>query len=184
MILDRDFSLNRYGLHVRLVNEDDAEYILNLRTDHKLGRFLSKTVNDLEVQKQWIRDYKKREALGLEYYFIYLHQGERIGVNRIYNINFSEKSATAGSWICSPNLSFELPLYTVVLFREIFFDLLELEIDFFDTRKENKKVIRMHNILGAHKIGENDLDIFHTLTKQDFMLNKPKFLKYIDTSTS
>jgi len=67
MILDRDFSLNRYGLHVRLVNEDDAEYILNLRTDHKLGRFLSKTVNDLEVQKQWIRDYKKREALGLEY---------------------------------------------------------------------------------------------------------------------
>jgi len=71
-----------------------------------------------------------------------------------------------------------------VLFREIFFDLLELEIDFFDTRKENKKVIRMHNILGAHKIGENDLDIFHTLTKQDFMLNKPKFLKYIDTSTS
>ena len=46
MILDSDFSLDRYGLHVRLVNEEDAAYIVSLRSDLRLGRFLNETVND------------------------------------------------------------------------------------------------------------------------------------------
>ena len=66
MKLDSNFTLNRYGLQVRLVNEDDAEYILKLRSDSKLGMFLSATQNDLEKQQQWIQNYKIKEALGLE----------------------------------------------------------------------------------------------------------------------
>lgn len=178
MNLDKNFQLDKYGLHVRLVNEGDAEYIVSLRTDPKLGKFLSATQNDIEIQKQWIKDYKKREKLGLDYYFIYLHEGKRIGLNRIYNIN--GKTATAGSWICSPNLPFEYPIITMVIIREIFFEILELDIDLFDTRKENKKVIKMHHLLGAHKIFENDIDVFHYLTKEDFKNSKPKFLKYIN----
>ena len=54
--LDKNFQLERFNLHVRLVNEDDAQYIIKLRTDTKLGMFLNPTQNDLEAQKQWIRD--------------------------------------------------------------------------------------------------------------------------------
>lgn len=177
MKLDRNFQLDRYGLHIRLVTEEDAEYIVKLRTNPKLGMYLNPTKNDLASQIQWIRDYKKREELGVDYYFIYSYNGELVGVNRIYNIK--DKSATAGSWVCSQNLPFELPFLTVVIIREIFFEILQLEIDYFDTRKENKKVIRMHNILGAHKMGESDTDIYHYMTSEDFKKNKSKFLGYI-----
>ena len=175
--LDKNFQLERFNLHVRLVNEDDAQYIIKLRTDTKLGMFLNPTQNDLEAQKQWIREYKERETLGQDYYFIYSYNGVHVGVNRIYNIK--NKSATSGSWICSPNLPFEIPILTVVIIREIFFELLKLEIDYFDTRKDNKKVIRLHDIQGAHKMGESDIDVFHYLTIEDYNKNKTKLLSYI-----
>lgn len=177
MLLDKNFEIEKYGLHVRLVNENDAEYIVSLRTDSKLGKYLNPTQNDTENQKQWIRDYKKREELGQDYYFIYSLKEENVGVNRIYNIK--DNTATSGSWICSPNLPFEIPFLTVVIIREIFFELLQLDVDYMDTRKENKKVIRMHDILGAHKTGESDIDVFHYLTSEDFKRNKSKFLGYI-----
>ena len=43
-----------------------------------------------------------------------------------------------------------------------------------------KKVIRMHQILGAHKIFENESDVYHYLTVEDFKIVKPKILKYIN----
>lgn len=178
MIIDKYFQLEKYGLQVRLVNEEDAEYIVSLRTDSRLGKFLNSTQNDVENQKKWIRDYKRREEIGLDYYFIYLHKGQRIGVNRIYNIH--GKTATSGSWICSNDLPYELPLLTVMIVREIFFDVLGLEIDLFDIRKNNKKVIKMHLLLGSHSIYENEIDVFHYITKNDYIINKAKFLKYLD----
>ena len=35
-ILPEDFTLDRYGLHVRFVNEDDAEFILGLQCPKRL----------------------------------------------------------------------------------------------------------------------------------------------------
>ena len=138
MKLDKDFKLDRYGLQLRFVNETDSEYIVKLRSDPKLGKFLCVTQNDIDKQKEWILDYKKREELGTDYYFIYFYNGKRIGLNRIYSIK--GKTATSGSWVCSPNLAIELPISTLLIMREIFFEILQLDIDFMDTRKDNKKV--------------------------------------------
>lgn len=177
-MLDSDFKLEKYGLFVRLVNENDSQFIINLRTDPNLSKYINATENDIERQINWIRDYKIREKNGKDYYFIYSKNGEYIGLNRIYNIN--GKVGTSGSWVCKPNIPFELTWLTVVIIREIFFEILDLDIDIFDTRKENKKVIRMHHLLGAHKIYENEIDVFHYLTKDDFKISKPKFLQYIN----
>jgi hypothetical protein len=178
MKLDRNFTLNRYRLQVRLVNDEDAEFIVKLRSDSKLAKYLSVTQNDVEIQKQWIREYKIREEQGLDYYFIYFYEGKRIGLNRIYNIN--GKTATSGSWICAPDLLIELPISTLIIMREIFFEILLLDIDYMDTRKNNKKVIKMHNLQGAHKIFENEIDVFHYITTNDFKTSKPKFLQYFN----
>lgn len=178
MKLTKNFTLNKYGLYLRLVDESDADYILKLRTNPKLGKFLNTTKHDIYEQAKWIQDYKKREYIGTDYYFVYFYNNQRIGLNRIYNIN--GLTATTGSWICSPGLPIELPLLTVVIIREIFFEILGLEIDYMATRKDNKKVIKMHHLLGAKKTGENEIDVFHSLTKQDFKKNKQKFLSYIN----
>ena len=69
--LPSNFELDRYGLHVRLVREEDAEYIVQLRTNPTKNRYIHSTLNDVKAQKEWIRLYKQREAEGKEYYFIF-----------------------------------------------------------------------------------------------------------------
>ena len=65
--LNSDFYLTRYGVDTRLVVESDAEFILSLRTDTFLTRFIHSTENNLEKQIEWIRNYKEREKEGREY---------------------------------------------------------------------------------------------------------------------
>ena len=98
--LPLDFEITKYGLHCRLVNESDAAFIVQLRTDAKRSRFIHETDNDVNKQVEWIRNYKQREADGLEYYFIYDINGEPFGVYRIYNI--FDDHCTEGSWVCLP----------------------------------------------------------------------------------
>ena len=87
MLSYTEFPQNRYGIHVRLVDEGDAEFIVMLRTDSRLGKYISSTDNDVDKQKNWIKAYKSREIAGLEYYFIFEKPlGNRLGVSRIYNI--------------------------------------------------------------------------------------------------
>lgn len=62
--LPNNFELDRYGLHVRLVGEEDAEFIVHLRTDEKLSRYINKTNVGVDKQKEWIKQYKKRERYG------------------------------------------------------------------------------------------------------------------------
>jgi len=45
----RNFTTNKYGLHVRLVNEDDAEFIVKLRTNPLLSKHLHQTSQDVEL---------------------------------------------------------------------------------------------------------------------------------------
>ena len=86
--LPTDFEITKYGVHCRLVNENDASFIVKLRSDEKRSRYIHSTDNDVESQKQWIRDYKIREANGVEYYFIYEADGVPFGVNRIYDMHY------------------------------------------------------------------------------------------------
>ena len=98
--LPSDFEISKYGVHCRLVNENDASFIVKLRSDEKRSRYIHSTDNDVESQKQWIRDYKIREANGVEYYFIYEADGVPFGVNRIYDMH--DDHCTEGSGVCLP----------------------------------------------------------------------------------
>ena len=63
-ILSEYFELEHYGVKVRLATEQDAPFILSLRTDKRLSRFLHKTDNDLVKQLEWMKAYKERERKG------------------------------------------------------------------------------------------------------------------------
>ena len=96
--LPEKFELDRYGLHVRLVREGDAEFIVRLRTDELLGRYIHATANDVEKQREWIKEYQKREASGKEYYFIFeTSAGNPLGVYRLYEITEESLHLVAGS---------------------------------------------------------------------------------------
>lgn len=175
-----DFSLDRYGVHVELADIQDSEFILSLRTNEKLARYIHATDNDLAKQEAWMHAYKQREQEGKEYYFIYSHKGEKYGVNRIYNIQADD--VECGSWICKQGISPELPMLCPIIIREIVFDVLGYSSFRFEVRKENKLVNRFHHLLGAVVTGETEHDYLYRLTRTSFSEYKQKLLKQLNIS--
>lgn len=183
MILPSEFVFFKYGLKVRFVNENDAAFILRLRTDAKLGKYLHETSNDIENQKEWIRDYKKRERKGSDYYFIYLKDDKPLGVNRIYAIG-DDRFAT-GSWVFDPTAPYESAIASALIVRIVGFELLGKKIEYgvHGCHVDNKKVIKFNQMLGL-KIRETrkeEMGVFFQfhMTKKDFYKQKPKLEKLI-----
>ena len=175
--LPQNFELVRYGLHVRLVREEDAEFIVSLRTNTQLSRYISHTDNDIHKQLDWIKEYKRREKNGLEYYFLYEYNGEPFAVNRIYNI--SEDRAITGSWVVKPNTDLPQMFATILIEREIYFEDLDFENDYFTVDKANVHVCKLHRMLGAAVIDENDKEYFFIQTKDAFFQNSCRFIKLL-----
>lgn len=168
----------QYGLIFRLVEESDAAFILSLRTDPKLSRYLSPTGDELTAQTEWIRAYKIRESLGREYYFLYADEaGNPLGVFRLYNIE--DKTVTSGSWLASrDNDEFTAIKADLFLSKLIFEDLL-FDKCLIDVRKANKKMVRYHRLF-FKTIREDEQDIYMYMDKERY-LRKYEFLTNILT---
>lgn len=183
MILPSDFTLKRYGLDVRLVDIEDAEFILKLRTDPIKGRYIGKTDDTLTSQINWIKSYKERERVGEDYYFMYSFQGNPAGVNRIYNIRGTQ--FIHGSWVFSNDVPPFCSLAAAIIAREIAYEDLDLllEEDTSGIHQDNKNVLEISRILGVEFTGvrkSNDGDFLTgRLTKEAFEKNKNKILRII-----
>lgn len=173
--LTSNFELNRYGIQCRFVNESDAEFIVSLRSDTRLGQFLHASDGNIKKQVEWTYEYKKREKEGIDYYFMFLVDGERIGVHRIYNINWDRLSFTYGSWICKAGIPIQHIALTDYITEEIAFDILGLKINLYDVRKGNNKVLRFHReIVNSIQYGETDLDYLFYMTEETRKNNQIK----------
>lgn len=180
--LSSDFTFEKYGLVIRLVNEGDAEFIVSLRNDPSKARFISKTSSRVKDQINWIREYKKREALGSDYYFIYEYCGKRAGVNRIYNI--TSDSFIHGSWLFSNDVPPYCPLAAAVIAREVAFECLSLSIenDTAGIHEDNIGVLQFAEFMGVEFDGvrlDPEMGNFKTghLSKENFYKNHNKILK-------
>jgi len=179
--LPSNFELDRYGLHVRLVREEDAEFILSLRTDPKLSRFIHPTENDEEKQRAYIRGYKEREMQGKDYYFIFFLQREPVGVARIYNVQ--ETTFTFGSWLFKEGLPYWVSIAGAIIARECAFESIgkekELEVD--GMHEDNHGVIAFSKMLGqiidGYRMDPKGKYLTGYLMKEDFEKNKQRFIR-------
>jgi len=180
MIIDElDNKALKYGMHVRLVNENDAEEILKLRTNISLSIHLHETDANIEKQIKYISEYKLREQSGQEYYFAFLKVDnlDPIGFYRIYNIDYINKIFTIGSWIFEKTTLVNLPVFADILMKEFGFEQLNLNTCYFDVRRKNKKVIRYHNLFSPIFIKEDEEENnYFYLEKKDFEKNKMNIL--------
>lgn len=183
MILPENFIMEKYGLFSRFVNEEDAEFIIKLRTDPKLGKLIHDTSSSLEKQLEWIRNYKIRERKGEDYYFIFFKDNRPVGLNRMYCIHGT--TFTTGSWVFSPETSFDSCVAASIMVRELAFEQMgmELEDGWDGVHVDNHKVIKFNKMIGLKETGRfMDVKgeyIAMQLSKNDFEKNKTKILKYI-----
>ena len=175
MKLPRDFSLNRYGLNVRLVTEEDAEFILNLRIDPDLGNYMHTVSNEIQAQVEWIREYKKRELEGIEYYFIYFRNELPLGVNRMTNIR--EDSWMGASLIFKKDSGSGTSILASLIQYHIGFEILDKSVHFGDQLKNNKTAIRFNKYLGSDFIHEDKKVFYIILSKRVYLKTKEKVEK-------
>jgi hypothetical protein len=175
MKLDKNFTLEKYGLQVRLVKENDADFIIKLRTNPLLSKYLHPISPDVDLQKEWIRKYKYREQDGIDYYFVFSKDGIDIGLERIYDI--TSNSFTHGSFIFSLDSPFGSSILADILTREIGFEIIKRPVNLFDVRKGNLSVVKYHKTYDAEIITENDESLFFKLEGHKFNKNKNRYLK-------
>lgn len=157
-------------VNLREVTLDDAEFILELRTNAKKSRFIHQTENNIQKQIEYLNHYF---SLKNEWYFIIENKKNiPIGTIRIYNVHYPR--FTGGSWIMIdgviPQESFEGDL----LVKRYAFEVLDFKESIFDVRKNNVKVVRYHKICGARIIDENDQDYIFKFDKCDYLDNKER----------
>ena len=176
-LLPKDFTYNKYGLHVRLVN------IYKLRSDKTLSKYIHDIDGGVENQVKWIRNYKVREEQGTDYYLIFFKDNIPVGLNRIYSIH--DKTFTGGSWVMTPNSNIEEIVAVPLITREIAFELLGMEVedDYDACHVDNKKVIKFNQMSGM-KIYKHFQDVkgeyvAMSMTKEDYLKNKTRLLKLI-----
>jgi RimJ/RimL family protein N-acetyltransferase len=167
------------NISLRLVNIEDAEFIVNLRM--KKGEFLSETSPNISKQKEWLLLYKKREKLKEEFYFIIQDQHNKaVGTVRIYDFK-NNLSFCWGSWIILNGSPFYYAIESALLVYETAFYHLKFQKSHFDVRKNNVSVAKFHLKMGAKIIKENEKDYFFEYNKQEYEAIKNKYIKYLET---
>lgn len=171
--------IKKYGIKLRLVEETDAAFILNIRMDAKRSRYISKTDSDNEKQRLWIRNYKIREADGREYYFIAEDEnGTPFATYRVYDI--SDHSAVIGSWVTKPGYTNSANSIKVdIAVKEFVFEVLGFNHVFFDVHKENKSVLRYHRLFNPKIVRETEIDFTFELVRDIFFERRSTLFKNI-----
>ncbi|MFH1958630.1 MAG: GNAT family N-acetyltransferase [bacterium] len=170
-------KINGPHIQLRTATEDDAEFILSLRLDPLLSRYIGKTDTSIEKQRRWLRE--KIEKKDDYHMIIETLKGQYLGVIALYNIDSQNKTFEWGRWIIKP----DAPTYTAVesalLCYFLGFKILKLERSVFGVMKENVKTISFHKKFGASVIREEPVSIWFEYTKEYFEKTTQRYKRFI-----
>jgi RimJ/RimL family protein N-acetyltransferase len=168
-------DLQSKTVKLRLIEEQDAEFVLKLRLDDRYNQFLSSVNPSVEAQKEWIKQYKNDEVEGIQYYFIIERlDGTPCGTVRIYDLK--EDSFCWGSWILNEDKTRYAALESAFLVYQFAFEHLDFTKSHFDVRKGNDRVISFHEKMGAVKTGETELNLLFEITKEAVAKTKTRLM--------
>lgn len=167
------------NLTLRLIQPDDAGYVHGLRNNTSYNRHLSEVRGTIETQRQWIKEYKVREAEAREFYYVIERKdGTRCGLVRLYDIEAGR--FTWGSWILDEKKPPKAALESAVLSFGIGFHTLGLILAKVDVRVENTHAEAFYRRLGMVETRRTASDIFFDYTRSQFVENRLDYLKILN----
>ena len=177
-------ELKNKTIYFRLVEPADAAFINSLRVDKQYNQYLSQVDDDIAKQEQWIRQYKKKEQSGTEYYYI-IHRNIDslpIGTVRVYDFLGGRDSFCWGSWILNENKTRYAALECALLIYDFAFFELGFKRCHMNIRKENFKVIEFHKKFGVKIIGENEEDYLGHYFPEDYKLIREQIQHVVESN--
>lgn len=162
----RTIRLTGKNVVLRTVEVADAAFILSLRLNKELNQYLSRVENNLQNQKDWIIEYKRREKNQEEYYFIIEDQkGTKFGTVRIYAIQTNE--CTWGSFILQPDKPSNFSYQSARLSFDFAFNTLGMNKIHLEVNKRNDRAIRIYTKLGFEQINYDQENLYMVLSKEN-----------------
>jgi RimJ/RimL family protein N-acetyltransferase len=139
-------SLACMRYRMRPVTVEDASFILSLRTDALLNRFVHEVSPRVEDQVAWIESYFQRPG---DYYFIVedANGAEPHGTIGLYDMSLEPRFAEWGRWILRRGSM--AALESAWLIHEAGFSTLRLDTLCSRTLAENAAVVSFHDSFGA-----------------------------------
>lgn len=164
-----------YGLQISLIEDNDAEFICELRNNNK-ARLLNGSAINKNQQIDWIRSYKLREKEEAEFYFIFWKGSDRIGTIRF--IRMDETTFESGSWLFVDNVPLDIIVKAELFCKDFAFEYYSFINCYFYMNKKNKQVIRFHNMFHPVLIKEENDHVHYLLNRETYYQNKDKVLSY------
>lgn len=175
-IINKEKLCGKY-VNLREITIDDAEFILSLRLQEKKAKYLNKITNDIESQVNYIKKYL---LLSDEWYFISEDKkGNKLGAIRIYDLK--KDSFSFGSWVMKDGISLQEVFETDFLTRMYGFDVLGYNKNHFEVRKDNEKVWKYHQFLGAKRTGETETCYLYEVSKDIYLKKSELMWKLAET---
>ena len=136
-----------HGVSLRAVETGDAGFILALRLDPLLSRYIGDTAADAESQRRWISVQRDRAG---DYYFICEAGGQAVGTIGLYGIEGGR--AEWGRWLIAPRI-LAAPASALLIYR-FAFEILGLDTLVCSTIEENRQVVAFHDRCGLRRTAE------------------------------
>jgi RimJ/RimL family protein N-acetyltransferase len=172
------------AFRLRPISHLDAKFVVDLRNDKALNKYLHKSSSSIEDQILWIYNYYDRYN---DYYFVIERRknGNPEGLISVYDIDFPSKCGEWGRWILRKNSL--AAVESALLIYRVSFEFLGLKNVYCRTIATNEKVVSFHDscgitskhILKEHfNISGNKLDaIEHKVRQDEWKYIEPKLVK-------
>lgn len=145
--MSHDLFVHNFGIELRPVVMEDAEFIHQLRRNPELSKYIGEVDKRLPIHKAWLESYFNRED---DYYFcIQLANGVTIGTIAIYDV--TGQTAEWGRWIITP--SYPAAAASAWLMYHVAFDVLGLSSVYCRSVLDNKHVVSFHDHCGLDRTG-------------------------------
>jgi len=178
----KDF-IQGMNVDLRKIQPSDAQFVVTLRTDPMLSKYLNPIDSRVEKQKEWIQE----SLLKNEWYYVVQNKiGERVGLIRGYEWN--ENSFSFGSFIILPKARLYATFESAILFFETVFN--ETPVTFCNifAKKNNFASINLSSRMGAEIVQVDSEYVYSQLTKKRFLeklsKNKDPFLRIFNRYTA
>ncbi len=157
------------NINLRLASENDAAFILELRLNPLLNKYIGQTDPSLEKQKEWIENSLKKIT---DFHFIIENkEGKQYGTVAIYNIDYENGTAEWGRWVIKPGSFVFFPVESAVLVLNFAFTKLGLKKLTGGANNKNIQVVNFHKMYGA----VSSVDETHTW----FLFEEQNFIKIL-----
>jgi len=148
--MQHELSLEGRRFALRPVRRGDAAFIVALRRDPELGRYLHPTPPRVEDQEAWLDAYAARPG---DYYFVVEDRvlGEPVGLIALYDVDETAKTGEWGRWLIRRG-SLAAVESALLIYRAAF-ERLALDTVYCRTVADNAPVVSFHDSSGAERLG-------------------------------